>query len=49
VFALSYSQHGHLAPDFVDDAHRASIAYFRTFLPEQLDRRAQLEHVEHPT
>jgi AcrR family transcriptional regulator len=46
VFALSYSQYGYLTPDFVDDAHRASIAYFRTFLPEQLDHRAQFEGVE---
>jgi AcrR family transcriptional regulator len=39
VFGLSYAQHGIITPDFVDDAWRASIAYLRTFLPEQLEGR----------
>ncbi len=41
VFGLSYAQHGFIAPAFVDDAWRASIAYLRTFLPEQLERKAR--------
>jgi AcrR family transcriptional regulator len=40
VFGLSYAQHGIITPEFADDAWRASIAYLRTFLPEQLECRS---------
>jgi AcrR family transcriptional regulator len=40
VFGLSYAQHGIITPELVDDAWRASIAYLRTFLPEQLQSKA---------
>ncbi|MGX7874585.1 TetR/AcrR family transcriptional regulator [Mesorhizobium sp. ORM6] len=39
ICILSYSQCGHLTPEFVEDAHSASVAYLRTFLPEHIERR----------
>ena len=39
VFGLSYSQHGLITPVYVEEAHRASIAYLRTYLPEILPLR----------
>jgi len=39
ICILSYSQHGHLTPALVEDAHLASVAYLRTFLPETIECR----------
>ena len=36
VFGLSYQQHKRIEPHYVEDAHRASIAYLSCFLPDRL-------------
>jgi AcrR family transcriptional regulator len=41
VFGLSYSQHGNIAPVYIEEAHRASVAYLRTYLPEILVPRVE--------
>lgn len=40
VWALSFSRHGCITPEFEADASVAAIAYCRTFLPEFMEPRA---------
>ena len=39
VWALSYGLHGRITDEYAQEALRAGIAYYRTFLPEYIDRR----------
>lgn len=36
IWAISYSQHGVITEEYVAESSRASIAYLRSFLPEEL-------------
>jgi len=47
ICILSYSQFGYLTPEFMEDAHSASVAYLRTFLPERIERRQTPETPKH--
>lgn len=50
VLGISYARDGEIADEAIDEAHRASVAYFRLFLPDQLELRedvvARLERGE---
>ena len=36
VWRTSFDEHGHIAPEYAEEATRATIAFYRTFLPEVL-------------
>ncbi|MCS0501216.1 TetR/AcrR family transcriptional regulator [Ancylobacter mangrovi] len=39
IWALSYSQHGHITQESIEESLRAAIAYLRCFLPEWIEPR----------
>lgn len=39
IWALSYSHHRCITPDYLDESIRAAIAYLRCYLPEHLEPR----------
>ncbi len=39
VCRLSYTTHAHITAEFAEETQRAVIAYYRTFLPDYLERR----------
>lgn len=39
VWALSYALHGRITEEYAQEALRAGVAYYRTFLPEYIERR----------
>jgi AcrR family transcriptional regulator len=40
IWALSYSLHGRITDDYVDEGVRASVLYLRSYLPEILEPRS---------
>ena len=43
VWRTSFDEHGYITPDYEAEAKRAVIAFFRTFLPEELAPRQEAE------
>lgn len=41
VWRTSLDEHGHITPVYAEEATRAVIAYFRTFLPEDLEPKQE--------
>lgn len=39
IWTLSFLEHGRLTPAFTEEAHRASVAYCRLYLPEHVELR----------
>jgi AcrR family transcriptional regulator len=39
IWRVSFIEHGHITPWYAEEAIRATVAYFRTFLPEHLEPR----------
>lgn len=40
IWRISFQENRMITPDYAEEATRATIAYFRTFLPDNLERRA---------
>lgn len=41
VWAISYAEHGRINDRYLREAWRASVAYMRTYLPEELRNRSR--------